>query len=257
VGAAARTALQQVPAPAPPRASLATCRRTLEPPERHRRAFGWQHGSATQYQQAVLHLEANRAQVEAWNAAPGASFKQRLNHFAHMSRDSFQALMLPNSRRPRVPRTPVGCCCCWAALPRAPCCWAPCSLCSAAGGLSHLRLAPAPPVRHAEHTKPAPGVQENGFAPLGTFQKRLGKLALPKHVDWRGSPAELGVKDQVWRISSALCGGPAAEPLAVLPALALIAQEVQQLRHLMGAGASAAMCSPEPPGPTPATPPCH
>ena len=65
------------------------------------------------------------------------------------------------------------------------------------GGLTHLRLAPAPTVRHAEHTKPAPGVQETGFAPLGTFQKRLGKLALPKHVDWRGSPAELGVKDQV------------------------------------------------------------
>jgi cathepsin L len=41
-----------------------------------------------------------------------------------------------------------------------------------------------------------PAAQENGFTPLGTFQKSLGRRRLPKHVDWRGSPAELGVKDQ-------------------------------------------------------------
>ena len=83
-----------------------------------RRAYSWQHDSTAHAQEALKQLAAAHTRVKQWNAqvaaarsggssSQGPLFTQRLNHFAHLSQEQFEQLLLPNKRRQPVERTKV------------------------------------------------------------------------------------------------------------------------------------------------------
>ncbi len=105
-----------------------------EPTLRSFRAYNWQQDSAAHALEALQQLAAAQKSIKKWNmqvaaarssgaSSQGPLFTQRLNHFAHLSQQQFEQLLLPNKHRQPVERTAVSqprqCCrlqCCDAAV---------------------------------------------------------------------------------------------------------------------------------------------
>eukprot|EP00195_Chlamydomonas_chlamydogama_P002895 CAMPEP_0202919314 /NCGR_PEP_ID=MMETSP1392-20130828/75519_1 /ASSEMBLY_ACC=CAM_ASM_000868 /TAXON_ID=225041 /ORGANISM="Chlamydomonas chlamydogama, Strain SAG 11-48b" /LENGTH=602 /DNA_ID=CAMNT_0049612635 /DNA_START=31 /DNA_END=1836 /DNA_ORIENTATION=- len=114
-----------------------------------------------EYMSRLQRFRTTAARVAAHNARPNKTYSMTLGRFADWYDDEFYAVMLPDTHKRRAARRGA----------------------AASNGLDP---------RAERRAAAVPGA----YDPLSRYKRKLPRSKLPKAVDWRGTGADPGVKDQ-------------------------------------------------------------